>query len=436
MSSLEADAQPRAGLAQWLAALSPWARLDTSAPGARVLLARAEADAERVLHVIRLAYVTALTVVLLFVFRLADVLPLAIVTVPMAVAAALWIAVRRHLARGCPSFRFRCGLILFDGVVLARTILVLQKGSITNRLYPQVAEGGFLTPAHLQVILPPMLVFLAVTGAFRLEPRLAAFSTAVALAVYGYLVAAFPQGTAPTVANGVVILLAGTLGVNAARALRFIALKAAQEEVLEHYVPADLTRELARSGDPGRGGRVDRIAVLIADIRGFTRLAEGLGPAGTVALLNDYFSVTVAALALEGAVLDKYLGDGLLAFFEGPDHGARAVRAAHGVLEAVDRFNAARADGFGLRVGIAVHAGQALVGTIGAPARREYTIIGDVVNVTARLEECNKRLSARLTVSSDALRAGGPAAATGLTGPVSLELRGHDARVDAFYLPA
>src|SRR5204862_4138110 len=97
-------------------------------------------------------------------------------------------------------------------------------------------------------------------------------------------------------------------------------IRAAEEQVLERYVPEGLTRELAAVGVVERGGRVEEITVLMADIRGFTTLSEQLSPAGAVALLNEYFTAVVAPLAREGAVLDKYIGDGVLAFFEGSQH--------------------------------------------------------------------------------------------------------------------
>ena len=90
-------------------------------------------------------------------------------------------------------------------------------------------------------------------------------------------------------------------------------------------------------------------------------------------------------LADHGAVLDKYLGDGLLTFFEGPRHAERALLAGREMLAALAEFNRSHTNRPPLRVGIAIHTGTTLLGTVGAGARRDYTVIGDVVNVTARL---------------------------------------------------
>ena len=175
----------------------------------------------------------------------------------------------------------------------------------------------------------------------------------------------------------------------------------------------------------------------MADIRGFTRLSERLTPPAAVALLNNYFGVVVAPLAAEGAVLDGYVGDGLVAFFEGEDRTARALhalRAADGMRAALVRFNTTRGDR-PLRMGIAIHAGEVLVGTIGAPARREYTIIGDVVNVTDRLEKSNKEFDSVVVASAAALADVPDPAGLGFHGPQLVTVRGRDEPIAVYYLP-
>ena len=107
------------------------------------------------------------------------------------------------------------------------------------------------------------------------------------------------------------------------------------------------------------------------------------------------------------------------------------------MLEAVEAFNASRPDRLPLRIGIAIHAGKTLVGTVGSSTRREYTIIGDVVNVTARLEECNKRFPSELVISDDALKlTRDHLPAQGLAGPIEVDLRGRGAAVRVHYLVA
>jgi adenylate cyclase len=244
----------------------------------------------------------------------------------------------------------------------------------------------------------------------------------------------FPVTPAQTWITALVIGFAGVLGANVARVFRFVAWKASQEVVLERYVPQALTQEMLRSGDPERAGRLETISVLMADVRGFTARVERMRPEAAVRLLNDCFDAIVTPLLRAGGVLDKYVGDGLLAFFEGPNHAGRALVAARDMLAALDVFNATRDGADPVRIGIAIHAGETLVGSVGASGRRDYTVIGDVVNVTARLEECNKRLGSALVVSEHALALADGEPRGALAGPTRIDLRGRDAGIVVYHL--
>lgn len=414
-----------------LGALSPFATLESFSPGARRLLEGVERDAERVLHVVRLVFVLAMTAVYFFGFGLHAVVPLPLMAFGLTVLMVAWLVVWRYLSRNVPGFHMRAGLAMVDTIIVGRTFVMAQIP------FPGSAAGAFIGAGDLQAITPPMLVFLALSGAFRLDPRLAGMTTLLAFALYLYLVMTFPPPLPQAIANGVIIWISGVLGANAARALRIVALRASEEQILERYVPEGLTRELARAGHVERGGRVEDVSVLLADIRGFTRMSEDLSPSGAVSLLNEYFTAVVGPLAREGAVLDKYIGDGVLAFFEGEAHADRALRAGRGMLDALEDFNAERPNAAPIRIGVAIHAGSTLVGTVGAPSRRDYTVIGDVVNVTARLEEWNKGLKSKLIVSEEALaRVEDQRLFEDLIGPVTLDLHGREASATARYLPA
>jgi len=424
---------------EWLGPFSPFATIATFSPAARMLLADAEASIERVLHLVRLCVFLVASAVGLFGFGLMDPRLWAAWSVLIGGFLVFWIVVWRRLGRGQTSLGLGCGLILLDGFLIARGILLL---SDPGGLYRSVMPDGYrmvlsaISRADVEAITPPMLVFLAMSGSFRLDPRLALFSTVVALAVYAYLRAVFPAPPNQALSVGVVVLASGALGANAARVIRYMTLKASQERVLQRYVPASLTEEILRSGEPEHAARVEEVTVLMSDIRGFTRLSESLEPEAAVRLLNDCFGVLVVPLTEEGAVLDKYLGDGILAFFEGAGHVERALRAGRGMLASLDAWNASRPVETPLRIGVAIHAGRALLGTIGAGSRRDYTLIGDVVNVTARLEELNKRFGSTMIVSADALGLAPGDAAADLSGPAVIDVRGRGAAVEVYYFPA
>ncbi|MDW8123673.1 MAG: adenylate/guanylate cyclase domain-containing protein [Geminicoccaceae bacterium] len=160
------------------------------------------------------------------------------------------------------------------------------------------------------------------------------------------------------------------------------------------YVPKSLVERLVRSGRPDAVPSRERdLAVMFTDIQGFTAIAETLPPAEVARLLNAHFTILARCVEEEGGTVDKYLGDGMLAFWGAPEkiknRALRACRAALAIRRAIEADNALkRARGepvFRLRIGI--HRGPLVVGNIGAPGKVNYTVVGDTVNVAQRLME-------------------------------------------------
>ncbi len=163
------------------------------------------------------------------------------------------------------------------------------------------------------------------------------------------------------------------------------------------YVAPELAEQVMKHG-VSMGGTLVRATVIFIDIRGFTSLSEQLAPALVVSLLNRYFAAVSPPIREQGGFINKFGGDSLLAVFGAPvptkDHEACAVRAAIGVRKALAEFNVReQAEGrMPLRIGIGIHAGEMIAGSVGSPDRMEYTVIGDVVNVAARLQALTKDL--------------------------------------------
>lgn len=195
----------------------------------------------------------------------------------------------------------------------------------------------------------------------------------------------------------------------------------------QHVSPAVVERLLAQASDPPSEMRT--VCVLFLDIRGFTAMTRVRPAAETVALLNDFFAEMIDVVDRHHGIVNKFLGDGFLALFGAPLHDASAARnalaAGQEMLEAVDRWNAARPQQ-ALRVGIGIHSGEAVTGTVGSPQRKEYTVIGDTVNLAARLEQLTKETGSRLLVS-EAVRLA--AAADGATDLGELAIRGYSDKV-------
>ncbi|HJZ78392.1 MAG TPA: adenylate/guanylate cyclase domain-containing protein [Vicinamibacterales bacterium] len=204
-----------------------------------------------------------------------------------------------------------------------------------------------------------------------------------------------------------------------------------RERLQRYHSPAVVERIMAHGH--GEGADVlaaqDRdISVLFADLVGFTTLCETLAPTEVAALLNRFFSEMTEAIFAEEGTVDKFIGDAILAVFGAPveqaDHAQRAVRAAQAMRRSVAKLNAA--GGRPLHVRYAINSGVAIAGDVGSARRREYTVLGDVVNTAARLERLaqpDQIIVSRATYD----RIAPPIAATPL-GEVTL--RGRTARVE------
>ena len=162
------------------------------------------------------------------------------------------------------------------------------------------------------------------------------------------------------------------------------------ERLQRYHSPAVAERILQQQGDTA-GSLVAHerdVSVLFADLVGFTRMSEGMAAIEIGAVLNGFFSAMTEVIFRHEGTLDKFIGDAVLAVFGAPlsqaDHAQRAVQTAIGMREALVRLNARRTPHLQMRV--AVNSGRALVGDIGAASRREFTVLGDVVNTAARMQ--------------------------------------------------
>ncbi len=172
-----------------------------------------------------------------------------------------------------------------------------------------------------------------------------------------------------------------------------IARRAAVEAGLARYLPAELAAAVARGeADFALGGRRKRVTVLFADVAAFTSFAERTSPERVVGLLNELFAMLSEVVFTNGGMVDKFLGDCVMAVFgvgdTTRDHVADALRAASAMHRFVGSSAALfeAAYGFAPQLGIGVATGEALLGNLGSDTRMEFTVVGDTVNVASRLE--------------------------------------------------
>jgi len=166
------------------------------------------------------------------------------------------------------------------------------------------------------------------------------------------------------------------------------------------YVPLKLVQELLADGtEPVLGGRSEELSILFSDIHGFTGFSEEIGVADTAQVLGDYLAGIAGIVADESGTVDKYIGDGMMAFWNAPrpvaDHAERAVIAAIRCRDLIATMPQANR----LRTRFGIHTDRVIVGNFGAPDRFDYTAIGDGVNLAARLERVNNEYGTGIIAS-------------------------------------
>jgi adenylate cyclase len=177
------------------------------------------------------------------------------------------------------------------------------------------------------------------------------------------------------------------------------------KSTMSRYMDPGLADQLLAGGEEFLGGKSIEATVLFSDVRSFTTITEELGPQGTVAMLNEYFTIMVECISREGGMLDKFIGDAIMAGFGLPiahdDDPDRAVRATISMIRELREWNKEREKKGqkAIDMGIGLNTDNIVSGNIGSPKRMDFTMIGDGVNLAARLESACKQYSARILIS-------------------------------------
>jgi adenylate cyclase len=369
-----------------------------------------------------------------------------------------------------PVGLFLCAVAGFEFHVLYATERLLRSGARQSPLRPYgyafvetslptlviLYYATFLGPVQALLMPSSFVYFLFILlSTLRLDFALSAFTGFVAAVEYAG-VTLFWASLDTTVAEPVlsslpqhlakatILLVTGVAAGFVARRLRNSftrALESLEERtrilgVFGQHVSPQVVERLVKGEAEAKSEQRD-VCVMFFDIRGFTTFAEKRSAEEVVAHLNTIFDTAVAAVLENQGIVNKFLGDGFMAVFGAPieqeNPCANAVKAGLEVLERVQRLQEDGRIG-PTRVGLGLHAGPVVVGTIGATQRKEYTVIGDVVNVASRVEALNKEFGSRMLVTEAVLRACGR---DGDVAPISrepLRVRGREMPVRVFQL--
>lgn len=288
---------------------------------------------------------------------------------------------------------------LFPGVEIHAT----AAGNILKNEY-LIRDGRVVAFDVLACLLMPLVLSLAMSSVRRTFTSLLVFGGLLIALVIGE----FVMFSAFNIKAAVIYpALSLTLAYMTGEAYRNMVVEKRSRflrKAFSTYVSPELVTEILK--DPERlklGGEKRVVTVLFSDIRGFTALSEKLSPEELIDLLNRYLSPMTGIVLEEGGMVDKYIGDAIMAVFNAPveveGHPARACRTALRMIDTLARLNSGWKGMDDLEIGIGINTGEAVMGNMGAELKLNYTAIGDTVNLASRLEGMNKLYGTSIIVS-------------------------------------
>ncbi len=390
-----------------------------SGSGAEHVLRRADADSERMAALIRVAIFAALLAAVVVAQSAGfDHGPLvaAVAVYGAGTAVALVLAWRRVFRPWLPY-----AFVLMDVATIALAIVLLGRTlDMTTEVAVSLPVAG-------------LVVLVLLHASLHHRPRLVAFGAVSFAACVAAGALLLPATASPiALARGqlgdhlahfrlfplaIFVLASAILVLTTARTRRFIGealAHASRAATLSRYFAPEVAEALtARPDDAASVGDRMRVAVIFADLRGFTAMAEAMDPADLARFLSEFRSRIAAPAIAHGGVVDKYIGDAIMVVFGAPrphqDDAARALRCAIEMADAIAAWSAEREQRGTAPVHVAIggHFGPAFAGVLSDGRLLEYTVIGDTVNVASRLADVSSPGTTQIMVSSDLVAAAG-----------------------------
>jgi adenylate cyclase len=318
--------------------------------------------------------------------------------------------VNPELFRGKAVFVGATAADLHDDRLVPTSLGVPMPGvEIHASLYDTLLTKRWLIPLPSSIV-AALMVILGIFVGLCVSLLRARFSFPIALVLWiGIIIASglfFERGRILDVVWPTITVLFAFIGVTLERRIMADRERRELKTAFSRYVSPDVVDEIIKNPSMLKlGGEKRHMTVLFSDVRGFTTISESLPPEQLVEIMNTYLTAMTEIVFANGGTLDKYIGDAVMAFWNAPldqsNHAIRAARTAFEMQKKLSEMNQNKIfpNGIELKMGVGINTGEMIVGNMGSETRFDYTVLGDSVNLCARLESLTKEYGVGIIIS-------------------------------------